>query len=261
MGIVVVALSLELDQVVRMIALDRGGIVDEYLSVPEFYGPLPPGDVIGLAANPTVLARLTGPTPGPCALPLRRRPSRASCRRRASILAGLAAVLGIEGRRLRTREPLMLTLYDAARCPFCARVRIVLEEKDVPFEAVPIDLGARPAWLYEKNPSGKVPVLEEDGWLLAESAVIDEYLDERYPDPPLLPADPGESAFARLLVFRFDDYLGARTTPCVAARTAPTSGSPKALAPRRPGRIDAVPRWPLVRARRRRLRPLGAAPA
>ena len=63
MGAVVVTLSLEVDQVVRMIALDRGGIVDEYLSVPEFYGPLPPGDVIGLAANPTVLARLTGADP------------------------------------------------------------------------------------------------------------------------------------------------------------------------------------------------------
>jgi RNA polymerase-associated protein len=103
----------------------------------------------------------------------------------------------------------MLTLYDAARCPFCARVRIVLDEKQVPVDAVAIDLADRPAWLYEKNPSGKVPVLEEDGWLLAESAVIDEYLNERYPEPPLLPADPAERAFARLLVFRFDDYLGA----------------------------------------------------
>ena len=63
MGIVVVALSLELDQVVREIALDRGGVVDEYLSVPEFCRPLPPGDVIGLSANPTVLARLTGADP------------------------------------------------------------------------------------------------------------------------------------------------------------------------------------------------------
>ena len=63
MGAVVVALSLEVDEVVRMVALDRGGIVDEYLSVPEFYGPLAPGDVIGLAANPTVLARLTGADP------------------------------------------------------------------------------------------------------------------------------------------------------------------------------------------------------
>ena len=102
----------------------------------------------------------------------------------------------------------MLTLYDAARCPFCARVRIVLEEKEVPVDTVAIDLGDKPAWLYEKNPSGKVPVLEENGWLLAESAVIDEYLNERYPEPPLLPEDPAERAFARLLVFRFDEYLG-----------------------------------------------------
>ncbi len=100
----------------------------------------------------------------------------------------------------------MLTLYDAPRCPYCARVRIVLAEKDVPYEAVVIDLAARPAWLYEKNPSGKVPVLEDDGWVLPESAVIDEYLDERYPEPPLLPSDPGERAAARLLVHRHDDF-------------------------------------------------------
>ncbi len=103
----------------------------------------------------------------------------------------------------------MLTLYDAARCPYCARVRIVLAEKGVPYEAVAIDLSDRPAWLYEKNPLGKVPVLEEDGWPLPESAVIDEFLNERYPEPPLWPADPGERAAARLLVFRFDGFSGA----------------------------------------------------
>ncbi len=103
----------------------------------------------------------------------------------------------------------MLTLYDAARCPFCARVRIVLAEKGVPYEAVEIDLSDRPAWLYEKNPLGKVPVLEEDGWLLPESAVIDEFLNERYPEPPLWPADPGERAAARLLVLRFDAFSEA----------------------------------------------------
>lgn len=100
----------------------------------------------------------------------------------------------------------MITLYDAARCPFCARVRIVLAEKGVPFESVEIDLADRPAWLYEKNPIGKVPVLEEDGWVLPESAVIAEFLNERYPEPPLWPADPGERAAGRLLVFRFDDF-------------------------------------------------------
>ena len=103
----------------------------------------------------------------------------------------------------------MLTLYDAARCPFCARVRIVLAEKAVPYEAVEIDLSDRPAWLYEKNPLGKVPVLEEDGWTLPESTVIDEFLNERYPEPPLWPADPGERAAARLLVFRFDAFSSA----------------------------------------------------
>jgi glutathione S-transferase len=102
-----------------------------------------------------------------------------------------------------------LTLIDAPRCPYCARVRIVLAEKAVPYETVGIDLSDRPAWLVERNPPyGRVPVLEEDGWDLPESAVIDEYLEERYPEPALLPADPGERAAARLLVFRFDDLGG-----------------------------------------------------
>jgi len=100
----------------------------------------------------------------------------------------------------------MLTLYDAPRCPYCARVRIVLAEKDVPYEPVVIDLADRPPWIYQKNPSGKVPILEDDDWILPESAVIAEYLEERFPDPPLLPADAGERALARLLVFRFDDF-------------------------------------------------------
>jgi RNA polymerase-associated protein len=98
------------------------------------------------------------------------------------------------------------TLYDAARCPFCARVRVVLAEKGLSYETVEIDLADRPAWLYDLNPAGKVPVLDEDGWILPESAVIAEYLNERYPEPPLWPDDPGERAAGRLLVFRFDDF-------------------------------------------------------
>ena len=99
----------------------------------------------------------------------------------------------------------MITLYDADRCPYCARVRIVLAEKGVEYETVEIDLDDRPAWIYEKNPTGRVPVLEEDAFVLPESAVIDEYLNERYPEPPLLPADPAERALTRVLIFRFDD--------------------------------------------------------
>jgi glutathione S-transferase len=95
-----------------------------------------------------------------------------------------------------------LTLYDAPRCPYCARVRIVLAEKGVEFEVVEIDLADRPAWIYEKNSTGRVPVLEEDGWVMPESVVIMEYLEDRYPEPPLLPADPADRALPRLRIFR-----------------------------------------------------------
>jgi glutathione S-transferase len=102
-----------------------------------------------------------------------------------------------------------MILYDAGRCPYCARVRITLAEKGIGYDAVEVDLDDRPAWIYEKNPLGKVPVLEEDGGLvLPESAVIMEYLDERYPDPPLWPADPAERALGRLLIEQFDARLG-----------------------------------------------------
>jgi stringent starvation protein A len=116
----------------------------------------------------------------------------------------------------------MLTLYDAARCPYCARVRIVLAEKRVEHEAIEIDLQNRPAWIYEKNSTGRVPVIEEDGWLLPESAVIMEYLEERYPEPPLLAADPADRSLARLRIFRHDAF----TTPYYALRRGEETARP-----------------------------------
>ena len=93
----------------------------------------------------------------------------------------------------------MPTLYTADRCPYAARARIVLAEKGIAYEAVEIDLGDRPAWMYEKNATGRVPVYEEDeGLVLPESEVIMEYLEERYPEP----------ALGRLWLQRFDDRLG-----------------------------------------------------
>ena len=108
----------------------------------------------------------------------------------------------------------MLTVYDAARCPYCARVRIALAEKGVEHELFAIDLNDRPGWLYEKNETGRVPVLEEDAWVLPESSVIMEYLEERYPEPALLPADPADRALARVWIFRHDDF----TRPYYALR-------------------------------------------
>jgi glutathione S-transferase len=102
----------------------------------------------------------------------------------------------------------VITLYDAERCPYCARARIALAEKGVEYETVVVDLANRPDWIYDKNPLGKVPVLEEDTFVLPESDVIMEYLEERYPEPALLPADPAARAIVRLRIYRFDNALG-----------------------------------------------------
>jgi stringent starvation protein A len=96
-------------------------------------------------------------------------------------------------------------LVDAARCPYCARVRIALAEKGIEHDVTAVDLSDRPQWLLELNPPhGRVPVL--DG--LPESEVIMELLEELHPEPALLPADPLARARARLMVHRFDDNLG-----------------------------------------------------
>jgi ribosomal protein S18 acetylase RimI-like enzyme len=97
LGAVVVALSLEGDQVVRLVAFERGGIVDEYLSVPQFYGPLAPGDVIGLAANPTVLSRLTGADPQQIRALAVTASSPAELPPARELIASLAGALGLEG--------------------------------------------------------------------------------------------------------------------------------------------------------------------
>jgi glutathione S-transferase len=128
----------------------------------------------------------------------------------------------------------VITLYDADRCPYCARVRIVLAEKGIEYETVEIDLDDRPAWIYEKNPLGRVPILEQDAFVLPESAVINEYLEERYPEPPLWPADAGERALARLLLFRFDEF----SKPYYALRRG-QEGAPEAF-DRALGTLDSV---------------------
>jgi len=111
-------------------------------------------------------------------------------------------------------------LFDAPRCPYCARVRITLAEKGISYEAVEIDLKNRPRWLYELNASGRVPVLD-DAFVLPESEVIMGYLDERYPAPPLQPADPVGRARTRLLVHRFDENLGECTDPRASTPAGP----------------------------------------
>jgi glutathione S-transferase len=101
-----------------------------------------------------------------------------------------------------------MRLVDAARCPYCARVRIVLAEKGIDYETVEIDLSDRPSWVYELNATGRVPIVDDGEFVLPESEVIMAYLEERFPEPALLNGDLRERAKARLLVHRFDSALG-----------------------------------------------------
>ena len=97
----------------------------------------------------------------------------------------------------------MIKLYDFKSSPNCQRVKIVLAEKNLPYDIAPIDLRAHeqktPAYL-KLNPYGKVPVLTDDATVLYESLIINEYLDEKYSNPPLMPKDPAKRAKARILV-------------------------------------------------------------
>ena len=97
MGAVVLALGVERELVARLILLDRGGVVDEYLSVPEIDGPLPPGDVIALAANPTVISRLTGADPARVRAVARTASSPAELPPARDLLVALAEAVGVEG--------------------------------------------------------------------------------------------------------------------------------------------------------------------
>ena len=96
-GTVVIALGVEEGQVVRYLAFDHGRILDEYLSLPEYHGPLPPGDVVGLRANPTVMSRLTGADAGELRRVARTAGSPAELPPAAEHLAELGRVLGLPG--------------------------------------------------------------------------------------------------------------------------------------------------------------------
>lgn len=100
-------------------------------------------------------------------------------------------------------------LYSAQICPYAARTRLVLLEKNVRFDFTEIDLDAKPAWFAQVSPYGKVPVLKRGNDLVWESSIINEYLDEVFPDPPLMPTEPGARARARFWI----DFANVKFTP------------------------------------------------
>ncbi|MFA6971470.1 MAG: glutathione S-transferase N-terminal domain-containing protein [Gallionella sp.] len=101
----------------------------------------------------------------------------------------------------------MMRLYSGTVCPYSHRCRIVLFEKGMDFEVIDVDLMDKSEDLAAISPSGKVPVLVERELVLTEANIINEYIDERFPHPQLMPADPVMRGRARLFLHRFEQEL------------------------------------------------------
>ncbi|GIX35403.1 MAG: stringent starvation protein A [Lysobacteraceae bacterium] len=97
-----------------------------------------------------------------------------------------------------------LTLFSALDCVVCHRIRMVLAAKGVTYDLVPVDPLDPPEELRQINPYHSVPTLVERDLVLYSASVVSEYLDERYPHPPLMPVDPLSRARLRLATLRLE---------------------------------------------------------
>lgn len=104
-----------------------------------------------------------------------------------------------------------LELISSNTCPFAQRTRMVLLAKGLDFTFTEIDLDAKPDWFLKISPYAKVPVLLHAGAVLYESAVINEYIEEVFPQPALMPSTPLSRAQARIWI----DFANARMVPHV----------------------------------------------
>ena len=91
-------------------------------------------------------------------------------------------------------------------CPFAQRTHLTLMEKGLDYDHAEVDLKNKPAWFEAVSPYSKVPVLKHDGAVVYESAIINEYIEERFPKPALMPCDPAARAMARVWI----DYCNTR---------------------------------------------------
>jgi glutathione S-transferase len=113
-----------------------------------------------------------------------------------------------------------IDLYSAALCPFAHRTRLTLAEKGLEPRLIEIDVRNKPHWFAALSPHGKVPLLKVGESCVWESAVIDEYLEETFPQPALLPADPIMRARARAWIRFADARLYENTRRLLHARGA-----------------------------------------
>jgi len=113
----------------------------------------------------------------------------------------------------------MLRLYDYPDCPFCQKVRVVLAEKDLEYEKIFVDLRKQEQKLPDflrLNPYGKVPVLMDEDEVIYDSTIIDEYLEDEYPLPRLMPEDSQGRSAVRMLEDYCDNSFIPPTTMLLA---------------------------------------------
>ncbi len=106
----------------------------------------------------------------------------------------------------------MATLYHVPLSPFCRKVRLSLAEKKIDVELIEEKYWQKETDFLQRNPAGKVPVLKIDNRTMSESAAICEYLEEKYPEPSLMPKTPGARYEVRRLVSWFDDKFHHEVT-------------------------------------------------
>jgi glutathione S-transferase len=113
-----------------------------------------------------------------------------------------------------------IEIYSSVLCPFAHRSRLTLLEKGIPFKLIEIDLQNKPANFLEISPYGKVPVLKHGNHRVWESAIVNEYLNEVFPEPPLLPQNPMQRAQARIWINFADTRLFAATGQLLYGRNS-----------------------------------------
>lgn len=100
----------------------------------------------------------------------------------------------------------VMTLFSDSKSPTSHRVRLVAKEKDIPMEIIEVEAGTYPEDLLELNPYATLPTLIDRDLVITDPQVMIEYLDERFPHPPLMSVDPISKARARQLLRQIEVY-------------------------------------------------------
>ncbi|MBX3268971.1 MAG: glutathione S-transferase family protein [Sandaracinaceae bacterium] len=142
------------------------------------------------------------------------------------------------------------TLYVLPRCPFGHRAAFALAAKELPFELALFSPKDPPPELVAAGPRAKSPTLFDGDAVVHDSLVVLEYLEDRYPERPLLPGDPAARAAVRMTITRVVDELAPRFGALTMATLFSASPSPETIAEKRQAILDALGPWDALLAGR-----------